>query len=101
VHPDPRPYDDEPATLDVAALRRRVLLTGLLTLLLFLVAGYVLTALEASGLWLLPVMLLVWVAVVRPLMAPVRAATKLRRALAFQAFLDARADGELGAEERR
>ena len=97
----PRPYDDEPATPDVAALRRRVLLAGALTLLLFLVAGYVLTALEASGLWLLPVMVVVWVAVARPLMAPVRAATQLRRALAYQAVLDARADGDLGAQERR
>ena len=33
-------------------------------------------------------MVVVWVAVVRPLMAPVRAATRLRRDLAYQAFLE-------------
>ena len=87
MHPDP---SDEPYVLDVLALRRRVLLTGLVTMVLFLTAAYVLTALEAPTVWLLPVMVLVWLAVVRPLMAPVRAATKLRRDLAFQAFLEGR-----------
>ena len=86
----------EPQVPDVLALRRRVLLTGLVTLVLFLTAGYVLTALEASSWWLLPVMVVVWVVVVRPLMAPVRAATRLRRDLAFQAFLESR-----GREEQR
>ena len=86
----------EPQVPDVLALRRRVLLTGLVTMVLFLTVAYVLTALEASTWWLLPVMLVVWLAVVRPLMAPVRAATRLRRDLAFQAFLEAR-----GREERR
>ena len=86
----------EPQVPDVLALRRRVLLTGLVTMVLFLTVAYVLTALEASTWWLLPVLVVVWVAVVRPLMAPVRAATKLRRDLAFQAFLEAR-----GREEQR
>ena len=89
MQPDPDDAD-EPYALDVLALRRRVLLAGLLTMVLFLTAAYVLTALEAPTLWLLPVMVVVWVAVVRPLMAPVRAATKLRRDLAFQAFLEGR-----------
>ena len=97
---DPRDLDPddagEPSVLDVLALRRRVLLTGVITMLLFLTVAYVLTALEASTLWLLPLMVVVWVAVVRPLMAPVRAATKLRRDLAFQAFLESR-----GREEPR
>ena len=80
----------EPQVPDVLALRRRVLLRGFVTLVLFLTVAYVLTALEASTLWLLPVMVVVWVVVVRPLMAPVRAATRLRRDLAFQAFLESR-----------
>ena len=88
MHPD-RAHD-EPGAPDVLALRRRVLLTGLVTMVLFLTVAYVLTALEASTLWLLPVMVVVWVAVVRPLMAPVRAATRLRRDLAYQAFLESR-----------
>ena len=92
MHPDPRePAEDlEPPVLDVLALRRRVLLTAAVTMVLFFTAAYVMTALDVSSLWLLPVMVVVWVAVVRPLMAPVRAATRLRRQLAFQAFLDTR-----------
>ncbi len=92
MHPDQR--RDEPAVPDVPALRRRVLLAGLVTMVLFLTVAYVLTALEASTLWLLPLMVVGWVTVVRPLMAPVRAATRLRRDLAFQAFLDARGHEE-------
>lgn len=88
--PDSEADADDPPLLDVLALRRRVLLTGALTLLLFLVAGYVLTAMNASSAWLLPVMVLLWVLVVRPLMAPVRAAIKLRRDLAYRAFLESR-----------
>ncbi len=38
---------DEPALLDTFALRRRVLLTGVVTLSLFLGYGYLLAALEA------------------------------------------------------
>ena len=90
----PDAHGGDAPVLDVLALRRRVLVAGVLALLLLLTAGYVLTALDASGLWLLPVMVLGWVLVVRPLMAPVRAATRLRRDLAFQAFLAGRADGQ-------
>ncbi len=82
--------DLAPGTPDPMALRRRVLATAVLTFALFLTAGYVLTALELSSIWLLPVLVLLWALVVRPLMRPVRAATALRRRLAFQAFLDAR-----------
>ncbi len=84
--------DLAPGTPDPTALRRRVLLTAGVTLLLFLTTTYVLTALELSSLWLVPVMLLVWTGVVRPLMRPVREATALRRRLAYQAFLDQRGD---------
>jgi len=58
---------------------------------LFLTAAYVITALRASGLWLLPAMALLVALVVRPLMKPVRDATRLRRALAYEAFRQGRA----------
>jgi type IV secretory pathway TrbD component len=80
-------------------LRRRVLLTGLLTLALFLVLAYVVTALEASGVWLLVGMVVVWAVVVRPLMAPVRSASQLRRRLAYQAFLEERSDRSGGQSD--
>ena len=82
--------DLAPGTPDPTALRRRVLLTALVTLLLFLTTAYVLTALELSSWWLLPVMAVVWALVVRPLMRPVHEAVALRRRLAFQAYLDQR-----------
>lgn len=85
VHPDTHP--DAP---DPIALRRRVLLAALLTLGSFFAIGYVLTALEAPPWMLLPALLLVLVLGVRPLMAPVLAANRLRRRLAYQAFLEQR-----------
>lgn len=81
-----------PTTPDPAALRRRVLLTGLLALALFLVGAF---AIAAAGLpdWLLLVAAgLGYAGVVRPMMRPVRDASRLRRSLAYQAFLD-REDG--------
>ncbi len=83
---------DEPPVLDTFALRRRVLLTGALSLGLYLVYGYVLAALEASQLWVLPGIVILYVVVVRPLMRPVRDAVRLRRRLAYQAFLDSKGD---------
>lgn len=80
--------DLHPDTPDVLALRRRVLLTGLLTAVLFFALAYVLTALDAAS-WTFPVLLVVlYLLVVRPLMRPVREATALRRRLARQAWLD-------------
>jgi type IV secretory pathway TrbD component len=76
--------------LDPGALRRRVLLTGVLTLVLFLTAAYVVAAVGAGDGWLLVVGVLLYAAVVRPLMAPVRAATRLRRDLAYRAWLAGR-----------
>jgi hypothetical protein len=77
-------------TPDPFALRRRVLLTGVLTMVLFLTAAYVVSALDVSSGWLLLAVVVLYVAVVRPLMQPVRAATALRRRLAQQAWLDQR-----------
>ena len=82
--------DPAPGLLEVGALRRRVLLAGVVSLVLFVTAAYVLVAVGASDLWLLAVAVLLWVAVIRPLMRPVREATRLRRSLAYQAWLDSR-----------
>ena len=89
--PDDAPHDDlAPGTPDPLALRRRVLLTAVVVFVLFLTVAYVLAALEASSLWLLLAMALIWVFVMRPMMQPVRDALRLRRRLAFQAYLDQR-----------
>lgn len=79
-------------TPDPYALRRRVLLTAVVTMVLFLAIGYLLTALDLSGLWTLLAVALLYALVVRPMMRPVREATALRRRLAYQAFLDGRSD---------
>ena len=81
---DPAP---EPPLPDSYALRRRVLLTGLLTLIAFVACGMALTSLEAPPWLILPAMVLVYAAAVRPLMRPVRAANQQRRDLAYHAFL--------------
>lgn len=83
----------DPQPVDPLALRRRVLLAGAVALLSFFVLGYVLTAIAAPPWLLLPALLLVAVLVVRPLMAPVFAANRLRRRLAYQAFLEQREGG--------
>ncbi|GAC1443891.1 MAG: hypothetical protein NVSMB55_18730 [Mycobacteriales bacterium] len=80
----------EPVTPDPAALRRRVLQTGLLSFPLFLLVAF---AVASSGLpdWFLLVgVALIYVVVIRPMMRPVRDASRLRRSLAYQAFLDSR-----------
>jgi hypothetical protein len=76
-----------------AALRRRVLLTGLVSFGLFLVLAYLVAASGASDWWLLLAMAVAYAVVVRPLMRPVREASKLRRRLAYQAFLDSKEQG--------
>ena len=85
--------DEQPAP-DPAALRRRVLLTGLLSLALFIAAAYVVASAGVSDAWLLLAMVVLYVSVVRPLMRPVRDASKLRRRLAYQAFLESKKDRE-------
>jgi hypothetical protein len=77
---------------DPAALRRRVLLTGLLTFTLFLAAAYTVATAGVSDAWLLLAVVVLYVVVVRPLMRPVRDASRLRRSLAYQAFLDSKKD---------
>jgi hypothetical protein len=75
---------------DPVALRRRVLLTGLVSLALFLVLAYLVASAGASDWWLLLGMAVVYVVVIRPLMRPVRDASRLRRRLAYQAFREGR-----------
>jgi len=88
--PAPDPAGLDPAAPDPAALRRRVLLAGVASLALFLVAAYVVASLDVGDGWLLVAMVPIYLLVIRPLMAPVRAASRLRRSLAYQAFLDGR-----------
>ena len=82
----------EPAAPDPAALRRRVLLAGFLGIGLYLVVAYLVFLAGVSDWWLLLVMAVVYVVVIRPLMRPVREASKLRRRLAYQAFLDSKGE---------
>ncbi|MCU1672334.1 MAG: hypothetical protein JWN77_447 [Frankiales bacterium] len=77
---------------DPTALRRRVLLTGLVSFGLFLVLAYLVASAGVSDWWLLLAIAVAYVVVVRPLMRPVRDASTLRRRLAYQAFLDSRED---------
>ena len=79
---------------DPAALRRRVLLTGVVTLALFLATAYLVASTGAGDFWLVLAVVVIYVLVVRPLMRPVREASKLRRRLAYQAFLDSRESKE-------
>jgi type IV secretory pathway TrbD component len=81
-----------PDAPDPVALRRRVLLTGLLSFALFLVVAFIVSSAGVSDWWLVIAMVAVYGAVIRPLMAPVRNASRLRRSLAYQAFLDRKQD---------
>lgn len=70
------------------ALQRRVLLTGLLCLVLFLTVAWTIAWLQVADAWLVIATLLIYLLVARPLMHPVREAVRLRRRLAYQAWLD-------------
>lgn len=83
-----------PSAPDPSALRRRVLLSGLVTLVLFLTIAYVVASAGLPDWWLLVGMVVVYGVVIRPMMQPVRDASKLRRSLAFQAFLESKKDQE-------
>lgn len=87
--------DLHPDAPDTFALRRRVLLTALVTLALYVVALVVIDALRAPPFAALIVAVLIYLFAVRPMMKPVRDAVKLRRRLAFQAWADARDAGTL------
>lgn len=80
--------------LDSRALQRRVLLTAVLTLASFVAIGVVLSAVRAPGWLVLPAMVIVYILLVHPLMAPVRASNRLRRSLAHAAYRAQRRDDE-------
>ncbi|MCU1595779.1 MAG: hypothetical protein JWO12_3171 [Frankiales bacterium] len=73
---------------DTYALRRRVLLTAFLGLLLFFATSYAIAWLEIDDAWLLIALALIYLLVIRPLMRPVREAIALRRRLAYESYLD-------------
>jgi hypothetical protein len=77
---------------DTYALRRRVLLVGVISLLLFFGTAYAIVWLGVSDAWLLIAMALEYLLVIRPLMRPVREAIALRRRLAYQAWRDEQQD---------
>ena len=82
--------DDDGTRPDPEALRRRVLLAGAVALGAFFVLGYVLTAVGAPPVLLLPALLLVVLLLVRPIMAPVLQADRERRRRAYASFRAAR-----------
>ncbi len=86
--PAPEPTDE--VAPDPVALRRRVLLTGLLSLVLFFLLAFTVSTLGGSDGYVVLGVVLIYLVVVRPLMRPVRAATRLRRRLAYAAFLEGR-----------
>ena len=75
---------------DPVALRRRVVQTALLSFPLFIVVAYVVASSGLPDWCLLLGVALVYLGVVRPMMRPVREASKLRRSLAYQAFLNSK-----------
>ena len=74
-------------TPDTYALRRRVLATGLVGLVAFLAIGWLIAWLDVADAWLLIGMALVYLTVLRPMLRPVREAIRLRRRLAYSAYL--------------
>jgi Flp pilus assembly protein TadB len=90
----PEPGELHPDTPDVAALKRRVLVTGVLSLVLWVAAIVLLDALGLGPLFALLAAVVLYATFIRPMMRPVRDAVRLRRRLAYQAWLDAREDGE-------
>lgn len=75
---------------DTYALRRRVLLIAVLVVPLWLAASFTIYWLGVSDAWLLVVIALLYLTVIRPLMRPVRDAIRLRRRLAYDAWLEER-----------
>jgi hypothetical protein len=80
--------DLPPGALDSYALRRRVLLTGVVAIVLWLAATYSIFLLGVSDAWVLVALFLIYLLAIRPLMRPVRDAIKLRHRLAYESYLD-------------
>ena len=83
---------------DPYALKRRVLLAGLVSIVLWLALAWTIAWMEVSDAWLLIGTVLLYLVVTRPLMHPVREAVKLRRRLAYQAWLDEKGRREQGGD---
>lgn len=83
-----------PDPTDNGALQRRVLLTAVVTMVLFLAVAVAITSTGLPDWTVLPSAVLLYVLVVRPMMQPVREAVRLRRDLAYHAYRDQkRGDG--------
>ena len=83
--------DDLPLGVpDTYALRRRVLLVGVVSAALFFTIAYAITWLDVADAWLFIAMAIVYLTVIRPMMRPVRDAIRLRRRLAYEAWLEER-----------
>ncbi len=83
--------DDLPLGVpDTYALRRRVLLVGVVSAVLFFTIAYAITWLDVADAWLFIAMAIVYLTVIRPMMRPVRDAIRLRRRLAYEAWLEER-----------
>ncbi|MDT7537296.1 MAG: hypothetical protein QOI82_881 [Actinomycetota bacterium] len=73
---------------ELADLRRRVLLTGMVAIVLFFAVAYAVASAGLADWWVLVGVAVAYVLIIRPMMRPVREVTKLRRSLAYQAFLE-------------
>jgi hypothetical protein len=80
--------DLSPDVPDSYALRRRVLLTGLVAVVLWIASTYSIFLLGISDAWVLVAMFLIYLIAIRPLMRPVRDTIKLRHRLAYESYLD-------------
>lgn len=78
--------DLHPDAPDPFALKRRVLLTAVVTIALFVTLGAVADATGGGGPMVIGGFVLIYVFVMRPMMKPVREALAIRRALAFRAW---------------
>lgn len=75
-----------PDTPDTSALKRRVLVAGVVTLAAWIGALVVLDALHLGQWYALLAAVVLYAVVTRPLMRPVRDAVRLRRQLAYDAW---------------
>ena len=79
---------------DNGELKRRVLVTGFVSFLGFIAIAWTVAWLEVADAWLLVGMALFYLVVTRPMLRPVREAIKLRRRLAYHAYLEERRRAE-------
>ena len=88
--------DLHPDAPDTFALRRRVLLTALVAIGLYVLALVLIETFGAPTWTALVAAALIYLFAVRPLMRPVREAIKLRRRLAYLAWAEQREAAEGG-----